>query len=178
MLGEEDPAYDGVDALGNDDQVGLDLSTWRGDPGRAAADDSRVGERGGTAGAHGVGGQPGGDPVDQGGAVDQDQWSAEALGRGGAVRTREPAAARIAHASVALPGGHVADVVAEADDVEGALGVGGEADAGADRFKGCGALQDGDLPAGQAQGHGGGQSADSASDDNGSWFGHDASSMR
>ncbi|GHG08187.1 hypothetical protein GCM10018791_21110 [Streptomyces zaomyceticus] len=108
--------------------------------------------------------------------MEEDERSAEARGGGLGVGTGEPAAAGGTHPAVALPGREIADPVAEADDIEGALGVGGEADAGSDGGEVGGALQDGDLPALQVEGDGGGEAADAGSDDDGTVLFHGCSS--
>lgn len=95
------------------------------------------------------------------------QGSAEPLGSRGTAGAGEPPAAGGPHAAVALPGGKAADRVAETDDIEGTLSIGGESDAGTDGLQRRRAFKDGDLPADLVQGHGGGQSADSAADDDG-----------
>lgn len=127
--GEEQGAYGRVDAIGADDEVGLDVPGRRRDHGAGAADGARVEEFRRRPGTDGGCGQFGGDDIDQGGAVHQDDRAAEPLGRGGAVGPGEPAAVRSAHTAVALPGGQGPDPVTEADHVQGALGVGREADA-------------------------------------------------
>lgn len=127
-------------------------------------------------GADGAVGQPGQEEVDEGGPVQQDDRAAEPLGRDGAVRTGEPAAARGTYAALALPGGEGPHLVAQAHDVQGTLGVGGEGDAYPDGFQGSRALQDRDPPAAVVQGHRRGEAADSTADDDGVGLVHDSSS--
>ncbi len=134
-----------------------------------------VGDGGAHAGADGALGQGRGEDLDEGGAVEEDERSAEAVGRRPGVGAGEPAAPGGAHAAVALPGGERTDAVAEADDVEGALRVRGEADAGADGGEVGGAFEDRDLPASLVQGDGGGEAADAGSDDDGAALFHDCS---
>ncbi|CUM42803.1 Glycine-rich cell wall structural protein 1.8 precursor (GRP 1.8) [Streptomyces venezuelae] len=174
VFGEERVADRGADAVGGDDEFGLDLAFRGGQPGGAVVV-AGVGERGGRSGADGALGQGRGEDLDEGGAVEEDERPAEARGGGLGVRPGEPAAVGGAHAAVALPGGEFADAVAETDDVQGSLGVGGEADARADGGEVGGALQDGDLPAVAVKGDGGGEPADSGSDDDGTALFHGCS---
>lgn len=176
MGGEQRGADGRVDSVGTDDEFRLELRVRCGDTGRASVRGAGVGEPGLARGVHGPRGQQGGDAVDQGGPVKKDQGPAEAFCGGRAVRAGEPPAARGAHPAVALPRGQLPDVVAEADDVERTLTVGGESDAGADRLQGGGLFQDGDLPAASVQGDGGGQAADTTADDDGTGLGHGSSS--
>lgn len=174
---EEHAAYAGADAVGADDEVGLDVAVGGADDGRAVGA-AGVPERAVHPGPYGVRGQRRGEDVHECGAVQQDDRPAEPLGGGSGVRTGEPAPARRTQAAVALPRGQVTDLVTEADDVQCALRVGGHAEGGSHGGEGVGALQDGDGPAPPAQGHRGGQSADSTADDNGSGPVHGFSRQR
>ena len=166
MVREQLQANGGADAVGADDQVGLQLAVGGADTGGAVVvtgiREGRVGR-----GADGALGELCGQALDEGGPVEQDQRAAEASASGGGAGPREPAAARGPQSSVALPGGEVADLVAETDDVQGAQGVGREGDAGADRFQRTGPLQDGDPPAAPVQRHRRGETPDAAADDDG-----------
>ncbi|MFJ9118395.1 hypothetical protein ACIRJO_22900 [Streptomyces sp. NPDC102394] len=121
VLGEETLAYGGVDAVRGDDQVGLQFAVAGAHAGRAAGV-ARVGEGRGVR-ADGARREQRGQAVDEGGPVQQDQGAAEAPGCGLRAGAGEPAAGRGAQSAVALPGGEVPDLVAQADDVEGAQGV-------------------------------------------------------
>lgn len=166
MAGEEGAAYGRADAVGGHHQVGLQLPVGRLHAGRPAgvARDSGVRQVRGGAGADGVGRKPPRQEVDEGGAVQQDERAAEAFGRGGRPGTGQPPAARRPQSGVALPGGQGADVVAQADDVQGAERVGGQRDRRAHRCQGGGALQHGDPRPAQVQGGRRGQPADAPAD--------------
>ncbi len=193
VVGEEDPAYGGVDAVGTDHEFGLDPGLRPGpgsgpggsgrggrsgpvvpdgDPCGTPAGRSGVDEPGGAAGAHGAVRQPAQEPFDQGGPVQQHDGAAEPGGQCFAVHPGEPPAAGVAQSPVALPGGQGADLVAQPHRVEGPLRVGGEGDPGPDRVEGGSPLQDGDLPAVPVEGDGRGQPSDSAADHDGTLLRH------
>ncbi|WP_371792853.1 hypothetical protein [Streptomyces sp. NBC_01471] len=92
----------------------------------ATAGGAGVGRFRGRRGPYAPLGQLGGETVHEGGAVEEDDGTAERLLRRFGARTREPSAARCAQPVVPLPGAQTADLVSEPDDLEGALGVGGE----------------------------------------------------
>ena len=166
VAGEERPAHGGPDAVRADHQVRFQFAVRGRHTGRPAGS-SAVGEHRGGVRADGVRREQGGETRDQGGAAQQDERAAEALGGGLGGGTGQPPPARGAQAPVPRPDGEVADLVAEADDVQRAQGVGREGDRCADRLQRAGPLQHGDPQAAPVQGDRGRQASDTAADHDG-----------
>ncbi len=121
MAREERGAYRRADAVGADDQVGPDVSGGCPDHGPAPVRAAGRDELCRCAGVDCGLGEQGAEQADECGPAQQHERPAEPFGRGGTVRSGEPAPGRRTHAPVALPGGQGPYLVAEPDDVEGAL---------------------------------------------------------
>lgn len=131
MVREVLAAQRAVDAVGGDDEVGAVEVAGGGADHRGAVGVVHRGD--GDAVADRRGGEGRGQGVGQGRAVQGERRAAEAGGQRGGVGAAEPAAVRAAQAHGGGDGTARRAGDVEADGVEGAQGVGGEHDPGADR---------------------------------------------